>query len=553
MRKPISLLALAVAVGLATQGIAQEAKPAPDVADDFVRAEPRGPVTAPLAAGLERIRVPALAASIAFLASPSLEGRGLGSRGLEAASGHVVATLAAAGVPPLAGDGSGKGTEAYFQEVPVREITLADAELTVEARQGEEVRTRSFRNGVDCVFPEFPPGSVTAPVVFAGYGIREEKLGRDDYSGLAVRGRIVLVLAGLPPGEEWQKPELVARYAAEKARDRYEAKVETARALGAVAVLGIEGGDFATRVVAQETPAPRFFLPFEGAGSEEGPPVVRVSTASADAMLAVAGLDSASAGAAKPAVLPGVTATIRATGTERLVVSRNVVAFIAGSDPRLREDAVVIGAHMDHLGRVGDVIYPGADDNASGVSALQEIAGAFAAAPTPPARTIVFTFWTGEEEGKFGSGWWVRHPLWPLKRTVAYLNLDMIAHPWSMDEIRKLVADTGLPEGERFLAGLQPADFAEPGVADWSPELAEVLRRAGPAAGLALHLDRTDGKSGGSDYRDFARAGVPWVRFFGNFFPGYHEPADTPEQTDAEQVRRMARLCFATAWLLANP
>jgi hypothetical protein len=83
--------------------------------------------------------------------------------------------------------------------------------------------------------------------------------------------------------------------------------------------------------------------------------------------------------------------------------------------------------------------------------------------------------------------------------------------------------------------------------------LAEVLRRAGPAAGLALHLDRTDGKSGGSDYRDFARAGVPWVRFFGNFFPGYHEPGDTPEQADAEQVQRMARLCFATAWMLANP
>jgi Zn-dependent M28 family amino/carboxypeptidase len=270
-------------------------------------------------------------------------------------------------------------------------------------------------------------------------------------------------------------------------------------------------------------------------------------------MLAVAGLDSATAGTAKPAALPGVTATIRTTGTERLVVSRNVVAFIAGADPKLRGEAVVIGAHLDHLGQVGHVIYPGADDNASGVAALLEIARAFAASPTPPGRTVMFTFWTGEEDGKFGSGWWVRHPLWSLERTAAYLNLDMIAHPWSMEEIRKLVADAGLPDGERFLAGLDPVDFAEPGVADWSPELAEVLRRAGPAAGLALHLDRTDGKSGGSDYRDFARAGVPWVRFFGNFFPGYHEPGDTPEQADAEQVQRMARLCFATAWMLANP
>ena len=79
-----------------------------------------------------------------------------------------------------------------------------------------------------------------------------------------------------------------------------------------------------------------------------------------------------------------------------------------------------------------------------------------------------------------------------------------------------------------------------------------MLRRAGPAAGLALHLDRTDGRSGGSDYRDFARAGLPWVRFFGNFFPAYHEPGDTPDQLDPAQVQRMARFCFATAWLLAN-
>jgi hypothetical protein len=552
MRKRLSLLALAVAPLLAFPGLAQQPGSSANVADDFVRAEPAGPVPAALAAGLERIRTEAIAASIAFLASPSLEGRGLGSRGLEAASGHVAASLAAAGIPPLGGGEGRKGIEAYFQEVPVREITLAAADLTVEVRRGAETSARAFHGGVDCVFDELQPGSITAPVVFAGYGVREPTLGRDDYAGLAVRGAIVLMLAGLPAGPEWQKPELVARYAAEKARDRYEAKVETARALGAVAVLGVEGGDFATRIVAAEQPEPRFFLAYERGGGDEGPLLVRVSTAVADSMLAVAQLDSASAATAKPAALAGVTATIRATGTERLLVSRNVVGIIAGADPRLREEAVVIGAHLDHLGKVGDVIYPGADDNASGVSALVEIARAFATSPDPPKRTVVFTFWTGEEEGKFGSGWWVRHPLWPLARTTAYLNLDMIAHPWSTEEIRKLVADTGLPDGERFLAGLDPAEFAEPGVAEWSPELAEVLRRAGPAAGLALHLYRTDGKSGGSDYRDFARAGVPWVRFFGNFFPGYHEPEDTPEHTDAEQARRIARLCFAAAWMLAN-
>jgi hypothetical protein len=553
MRKLITSLCLVVAVCVAGLAPGQDAKPAPSVADDFVSARPLEPVPPPLAAAIAGIKAPALAASIAFLASPALEGRGLGSRGLDAAAEFVAASLALAGIPPLAGSGEKKPTpEAYFQPVPVREITGFVGELTVERRQGEQVRSRSFLSGVDCLFPELPPQSVSAPVVFAGYGIREEKLGRDDYDGLDVRGRIVLVLGGLPSGAEWQKPELVARYGAEKTRERYAAKLETVRTLGAVAVLGVEGDDFATRLVPKEQAEPRFYLPYEGTGTAEAPPLVRVSAAVANSLLVAANLDSASARAAKPLALPGVTATIRTGGNERLITSRNAVGFIAGSDPRLREEAVVIGAHMDHLGRAGGVIYPGADDNASGVSALLEIAKAFATAHDRPKRTLVFAFWTGEEEGKFGSGYWVRHPLWPLRHTVAYLNLDMIAHPWSMDEIRKLVADTGLPNGGQFLAQVKPTEFAEPGVAEWSPDLAEVLRRAGPAAGLALHLDRTDGKNGGSDYRDFARAGLPWVRFFGNFFPAYHEPGDTADQLDPMQVQRMARFCLATAWLLAN-
>jgi len=549
MRKPIVPLCLIVTVsafGLATgQG--------PKVARDFVTAEPHEPVPAALATGLAGIQAPALGARIAFLAAPSMEGRGLDSRGLEAASEYVAAALALAGVAPLAGSDEKKALpEAYFQPVPIREITAFTGEVTVERRQGEQVHTRSFHSGVDCLFSEAPPQSITAPVVFAGYGIREEKIGRDDYSGLDVRGRIVLVFGGLPSGPEWRKPELVSRYGAEKTRERWAAKLDTARAAGAVALLGVEGEEFAIHQLQGEHIESRFFLPFEGGSDAEAVPLVRVSTAAADAVLAAGNLDSTSAHAAGGIALPGVTVTIRTGGTERLVTSRNVVGFIAGSDMKLREDAIVIGAHMDHLGRVGDVVYPGADDNASGVAALLEIARAFAAAPELPKRALVFAFWTGEEEGKFGSGYWVRHPLWSLKHTVAYLNLDMIGHPWSMEEIRKLVADTGLPDGEQFLARVKPADFAEPGVAEWSPDLAEVLRRAGPAAGLALHLDRTDGKNGGSDYRDFARAGLPWVRFFGNFFPAYHEPGDTPDQLDAIQVERVARLCFVTAWLLAS-
>jgi hypothetical protein len=551
MRRLIASLCLALAVFAPAPTAAQTSRPAPKVADDFASAEPAPLLPQPLKAALAGIRAPALAAQIAFLAAPNMEGRGLGTRGLDAAAEYVAASLALAGVPPLAGGDERKATpDAYFQLVPLREISGGGGEVTVERRSGEEVRRRSFLSGVDCLFPSLPPQSVTAPVVFAGHGIREREPARDDYAGLDVRGKIVLVLGGLPAGAEWQKSEMVTRYGSEKRRERFAAKLELARTLGAAAVLGVEGDDFATRVVTNEQPEERSFLPYDGAG--EAPPLVRVSPVAADAVLAAAGLNTGSARTARPRDLAGVTVTIRVTAIERLITSRNVVGTLTGSDPALRAEAVVIGAHMDHLGTSGKTVYPGADDNASGVAALLEIARAFADSKDRPKRTLVFAFWTGEEEGKLGSGYWVKHPLWPLARTTAYLNLDMIGHPWSMEEIRTLVADTGLPKGEKFLARVRPADFAEPGLPIDAPELAAVLLRAGPGTGLALHLDRTDGTSGGSDYRDFARAGVPWIRFFGNFFPAYHEPGDTADKLDATQVQRMARFCFATAWLLAD-
>jgi Zn-dependent M28 family amino/carboxypeptidase len=186
------------------------------------------------------------------------------------------------------------------------------------------------------------------------------------------------------------------------------------------------------------------------------------------------------------------------------------------------------------------------------VAALLEIARVLAASPVRPRRTLLFAFWTGEEEGKFGSGHYTRHPRWPLAGTKAYLNLDMIGHPWTPAELQTLVAGAGLKEPKAFLEGLDPAAFTEPGLPQGHPELASALLQAGGGTGMSLHLDWTDGRSGGSDYRDFARLQVPFVRFFGDYFPDYHKPGDTLDRLDPGQVKRMARLVLATAWLLAD-
>jgi hypothetical protein len=488
-----------------------------------------------VAEALSGLRATELASHIAFLTHPDQEGRGLGSRGLEATARYVIRELRQGGLEP--GQPGG-----YIQSVPLRRIAQPGGAITLTSGRSRWVA----RSGKTCVLPALAPQVLSGSPLFVGYGIQETAMGRDDFRGLAVRGRIVILIGGLPPGPSWQTSEMIAKYAGVRPEDRYDARLELLGKLGARAVIALESG-LAARLAARNQPSEPLFLAASEAPAPDDPPLVRVDLDAAVPWLASQGI---SLEAPVSRELQSAPVRVSCTGRARTVQSPNVIARLQGTDPRLRGQALVLGAHMDHLGTPGGVLHPGADDNASGVAALLEIAKAFAR--RPPRRTVIFAFWTGEEDGKFGSGHYVRHPRWPLARTEAYLNLDMIGHPWSAAEIRKLTQDCGLKEAEAFLAGLSPEDFAEPGLADWAPGLGDALAEAAQDTGMALHLDRTDGRNGGSDYRDFARRRVPFIRFFGSYFPAYHEPGDTLGNLDPAQVRRMACLAFATAWALAN-
>lgn len=554
MRVPrrVALVAAVVATVLVPRAAAQPAngpvapagpKPAQS---EFVFAAPHDALPAHVRAAMDGLSAPALGAHVRFLASPALEGRGLGSRGLDAALEYVAAQLAAAGVAPFGDEGAAGSGASFFQAVPMREVREAGGSLDVERRSGETALRRAFASGVDVVVAPQPARSVSAPVVFAGYGLRETSPARDDWRGLDVRGKVVAIREGLPPGKAFATKALRSRWAEGDAEERWAEKVRIAGALGAAGVLAVEGESWTERITGKEKPWTSAFRQLVEAAPSE-PLVVRCAPAVLEALLGAPPKPDEA-----PRALAGVTATLRATGIERLALGRNVVGIVPGSDPALADEAVVLGAHADHLGRVDGVVHPGADDNASGAAALLEVARAFAASKVRPERTVVFAAWTGEEEDKIGSGHWVRSPRWPLAKTVAYLNFDMIAHPWKAEEVRALFASAGLPGAERLLSTFRTEDFVEPGVAAYAPFLEPILARAGRSAGLTLHLDRTEGVNGGSDYRDFARARVPFVRLFGSFHPAYHEPEDTPESTDPEQVRRVARLALATAWLLAD-
>ncbi len=542
----IRRIALAMIVFASIRAAAQTpaATATNDAATDFVAPISAKPFAEPLASRVAAISDVAIGVHINLLASPALEGRGVGTHGLDAATEYAAATLRLAGIPPYG------APDSYYQPVPLRKVTGTRGQIEIERRDRDGIVTRAFASGVDCLFSAQPPQTLKAPVVFAGFGIREPQLGRDDYAGLDVRGRIVLIVAGVPGGAAWQTPQLLARYAASGAGERYAVKLETARALGAAAVLAVEDEGFATSLAENVADEERAFRSYDR-DSHELPMLVRVSPTVA---AAITGEDVAaqSASSATRPPQPATTATIRVNGEEQLIVSRNVLGILIGSDPKLRDEAVIIGAHIDHLGMEGGVIHPGADDNASGVAALLEIAKTFAASPEKPKRTLIFAFWTGEEEGHLGSAFNVKHPRWPLARVAAYLNLDMIGHPWLATEIRKLVDDSHLPGADAYVASVKAENFVEPGVPRGFPALERALRDSARGNALAMHIDWTDGKYGGSDYRDFARAGVPFIRFFGNFFPDYHKPGDTPDRLDMTQVQRVARFAFATAWELAN-
>lgn len=499
---------------------------------DFLLPDPSRKLPPTVSAAVTELRVPALTAHIAFLASPRLEGRGLHSRGLGLAAEYIAARLAECRLRP---GGDGPGPASWFQAVPFRRI--ADPSATLTIRPGGAVREMVLNAGADGLFPKLAPGTITLPLVFAGFGIQEKGLGHDDFQNLEVKGKAVLFRDGLPAGEAWRKPPFMSRYAAADPEDRYDARIDLLRRLGAAAAIAIESDFPAPARAAKLAAEPAFIGPAE-APPADLPLLLRIPAAKGQELLDTLG--------------PDATATLISRGTPQPVACRNVLAVLPGSDPKLKGEAVVLGAHYDHLGRLDGVIHPGADDNASGVAALLEIARTFAASKPGPKRTIVFAFWTGEEEAKFGSSHYVRHPAWPLARTVAYLNLDMIGHPWTREEIVKLAEESRLERADAFLAQVRTEDFIEPGVASGAPWLGPLLAQAGSGLGFPLHLDWTDGLHGGSDYKPFARAGVPFVRFFGNYFPDYHKAGDTAESLDPAQALKIARLACVTAWLLSE-
>ena len=430
-------------------------------------------LTTTAAAPPPRLGAADLLAHVGALTTPEMEGRGSGTPGGARAGRYIAEVLARAGLRP-GGDG---GT--YFQEFPVAVIPSLGPGSALES-------TGPAARALDAGRDWLPHGGSTTgeaagELVFVGY---------DDYTGVDARGRVALALSGgsAPPGAP--------------RRSRLEQLIAARRA-GARALLLV---DDALPAVAA-TAAPVTIL----SGG--------ITRAAASALLAGSGrsLDAlatpAAGTSASRAVATGVQVRLRVDLATQERRAANVIGVVPGADPALAGEAVVIGAHYDHLGREGDAVYPGADDNASGTAVVLGLAQALAASRPP--RTLVFALFAGEELGLLGSDQQVRHPTaMPVERMVAMLNFDMV----------------GRLDGRHLLVG---------GV-DTGSGFRGLVEAAAREAGLDVDL-RASG-TGPSDHTRFNGAGVPVLFFHSGSHADYHRPSDTADKIDAAGMERIADL-----------
>jgi hypothetical protein len=461
-----------------------------------------------------------IAAAVQFLSDDLLEGRGVGTRAEQLARLYLRTQMQTFGLLPGAADGT------WEQEVPIVGATATvRAPLIVRGPKGEATFTAPDDYTAEAGRAEPTSEWRDAEIVFVGYGITAPEEQWDDYKGFDLRGKVALVMNDDPSSD----PALFAgstRLYYGRWSYKYE---ETARrgAVGAIVIHTRPSAGYPFHVIQSRQGKEEFALP-----PREGEPSLAIkSWCSEDAARRIAqlggfDLDELRARAEKRDFAPvplGVTADLATDNAVRELLSANVLAKIPGSDPRLRDQVVLITAHYDHLGigqaKNDDTIYNGALDNASGTAMLLSIAQACAARAEAPRRTLLFAAVTAEESGLLGSRWLAQNPPVPVHQIVANFNIDGV-NIWGATK------DIGLiGYGKSSLTALAQEVAQRRG--------REVVPDAHPELGLFYR----------SDHFSFARVGVPSAYFkAGNeFFENkegrnrvkdmyttvhYHQPSD---------------------------
>ncbi|HXB91482.1 MAG TPA: M28 family peptidase [Puia sp.] len=448
-----------------------------------------------------------------IVASKDFEGRETATEGQRKAAAYIENHFKSLGLLP----GNGNSYQLYY---PVFQDSMTDAGVQVNG-QAFSIDKDFFVNPA----ANYSSSLMGSEVVFAGYGISDST--RDDYKGVDVRGKIVLVLNGQPGAAQPQQP-------ARGRRGNFNAKQEAAQKNGAVALLVVQPG------FPHNSAGAKGNMYLSGFKKVNYPNTFYISDKIAQAIM---GADYAGINTASP--LPktySVNVELNFSKTVLHLQSSDVLGFLEGTD--LKDQIVVLSAHYDHLGKRDTVIYYGADDDGSGTVSILELASAFAkakAAGKGPRRSILFLANSGEEKGLWGSQYYSEHPTYPLDHTTVDLNIDMIGR---IDPNRTKGDSTNYV----YVVG--------------SDKLSTDLKTISEGQNkkfTKLELDyKFDDPTDPeriyyrSDHYNFARKGVPIIFYFDGIHKDYHRPTDTPDKINYDIMAKRARLVFFTAWDMAN-
>ncbi|WP_240222443.1 M28 family metallopeptidase [Rheinheimera hassiensis] len=464
----------------------------------------------------------AIEAHMQFLAADELAGRETGSKEHEIASLYIATQLQALGLEPAGDNGS------YYQRVPLRQARLAQesAKFTLHA-DGKDTPLsypKAFFTGPSL---QYTQTDITAPLVFAGYGMVSEAFGLNDYANLDVKGKIVVLLTGRPdslPSEE------AAHLSSQKTR--------LAAERGAVGIITVHTPvqekvrPYANSLLYLNTPGMEW-LQADGTPADSFPDLKggaylhheAAAALFAKAPQSLADIFTQLENKQNPVGFQlGVSATLSRNSSHEDISSPNVIAVLPGSDPVLKDQYVVVTAHSDHIGysndlRNEDKINNGAMDNAAGVSILLETARLFAQLPVKPKRSILFVVVTGEEKGLLGADYFAHFPTRPIDKLVANVNLDMpvllypfadmIAFGANHSSLGKVVENAAAKEGIALSADPMP----EQAIFTRSDHYT-LVKKGVPAVFLMTGFKSQDPKQDG---------GKIWASFFAKH---YHKPSD---------------------------
>ena len=595
MRKPLLFIVIfCLVVFSSLTGQQQKAEEKPDPMKNFSLVTETKPVQEKVKMGFDSITGQDAVTYLKFISSDLLEGRDTASQGYDIAAHYAASMFELWGIKP-AGDPErprmgmrgmfqppqtpSAAKRSYFQNIAFIETLGTDGSAAVEWQSGQQKKTKTFQPNMDYSYYASETGSMTAPVVFVGYGIQESSLKLDEYKNIDVKGKFVMMLSEAPgkddPESPFNKGDLKEKYYPRRMRMRRAAspKNDLARDKGAIAVLMVENSpqdnpDVARRFLdGQRINDERPIFPGDrrriSLAEDVGPSMpwesistIRISRKMADDILGLVGQDTEtlkgkieSTLKSHSMALPGVALTFKTEVQTKLVNSMNVLGYIEGSDPELKKEAIVIGAHLDHLGRRGDYIFNGADDDGSGSVGVMEIAEAFTKNPVKPKRSILFALWTGEEKGLLGSRYYVAHP---FMKTAVNLNMDMISRVYDKERLAMMARRWGADIGKEVMEKIDAKRYVSLSYDAHTPEIGDIMRGNNNHVGLHIHLQEQEDASGGSDHAPFARAKIPWAFFIAAMTEDYHQPSDTVDKVSPDLMEKIIRLTYLAAFDLAD-